>query len=196
MGSDVAADEEKLLELVEMVPPLELDSKNETTKCAVPMQSDIPATWHYYDGLIEKNRKIASTASSIKEYAPKRGLVEDMVDEEQDEEDSDGKDSSTEDEDHRSIPHHLIFTHTDNLLDCEVSSSEPSLHTMAHNVRETIKAYRQVWGDDMEYDFLADAECRKAIYEAEPELLAYYDDYEGMLKGDICRSAFLYLNGG
>ena len=97
-------------------------------KCEVPEQSDIPATWHYYDGLIKKNRKIASIASSIKEYAPKRGLVEDIT-EQQDEKDSDGKDVSNKDVDQHYIPHHLIFTHKDDLLDCEVSSSEPSLHT-------------------------------------------------------------------
>jgi len=164
-------------------------------KCEMPEQSDNPATWHYYDGLIKKNRKIASLAQNVTEYAPKRGLVEDIT-EQQDEKDSDGKDVSIKDMDQHYIPHHLIFTHKDDLLDCEVSSSEPSLHTMAHNVRDTIEAYRQVWGDDMEYDFLTDVECRKAIYEAESELLAYYDDLDGMFKGDICRSAFLYLNGG
>eukprot|EP00986_Skeletonema_menzelii_P007380 scaffold2892_cov118-Skeletonema_menzelii.AAC.3 len=85
-------------EVVEEVPPLELEGEGDITKCEVPEQSDIPATWHYYDGLIEKNRKIASIASSIKEYAPKRGLVEDIT-EQQDEKDSDGKDVSNKDVD-------------------------------------------------------------------------------------------------
>ena len=163
-------------------------------KCDVPEQSEIPG-WLYYDGLIKKNRKMASMARNIEEYAPKRGLVED-IDIEQQEAEENGKEVINKNVDQHSIPHHLIFTHKDNLLDCEVSSSEPSLHTMAHNVRDTIKTYRQVWGDDMEYSFLTDVDCRKAIYEAEPELLAYYDHLEGMFKGDICRSAFLYLNGG
>jgi hypothetical protein len=67
---------------------------------------------------------------------------------------------------------------------------------MAHNVRDTIKAYRTVWGDDIEYSFLTDVECHEAIYEAEPELLEYYDGLQGMFEGDVCRSAILYLNGG
>ena len=167
-------------------------------KCDVPEQSDIPDTWHIYDELIKKNRKMASMARNVKEYAPKRGLVEDIIEQQDaEDEDSDDKDTSKDkDMDELFIPHNLIFTHEDNLLDCEVSSSEPSLHTMAHNVRDTIGAYRQVWGDDMEYTFLTDVDCRKAIYEAEPKLLAYYDRLPGMLKGDICRSAYLYLNGG
>ena len=74
--------------------------------------------------------------------------------------------------------------------------SEPSLHTFAHNVRDTIKAYEKVWADDLQVTFLTDVECRKALYEAKPELLKYYDDLEGMFKGDLCRSADLYLNGG
>jgi hypothetical protein len=168
-------------------------------KCDVPEleQSDNPAAWNYYDGLIEKNRNIASLARSVKEYAPKRGLVEDMIiDAELQEDDEDDEEVTNKDETQSFIPRRLLFTHKEDLLNCDVSSSEPSLHTMAHNVHDTIKAYSEVWGDDMEYDFLTDVECRKAIYETEPELLAYYDDLEGMFKGDICRSAYLYLNGG
>ena len=202
MSSDEVEDEEDDEELIELVEKVvfELEGEDVVTNCDVPEpeQSDIPATWQYYNELIKKNRKIASLARNVREYAPKRGLVEDII-EQQDAEDEDsenGKDVSVKDVDQRFIPHHLVFTHRDNLLDCDVSSSEPSLHTMAHNVRDTIEAYRQVWGDDMEYNFLTDVECRKAIYEAEPELLAFYDDLEGMFKGDICRSAFLYLKGG
>ena len=150
-------------EPIEVVEEVAFDFNS---KCDVPEQSDMPG-WLYYDGLIKKNHKMASVARNVEEYAPKRGLVEDRIE---------------QDMDQHPIPHHLIFTHKDNPLDCEVSSSEPSLHTMAHNVRDTIKTYRQVWGDDMEYSFLTDVDCRKAIYEAEPELLAYYDHLEGMLK--------------
>ena len=170
-------------------------------ECDVPEleQSDNPAAWNYYDGLIEENRNIASLARSVKEYAPKRGLVEDsLIDAElQDQEDDeDDEDVTNKDEAKSFIPRRLLFTHKEDLLNCDVSLSEPSLHTMAHNVHDTIEAYRGVWGDDMAYDFLTDVECHKAIYETEPELLAYYDDLEGMFKGDICRSAYLYLNGG
>ena len=119
-----------------------------------------------------------------------------MEDIELQEDEEDNEDGSNKDDAKTFIPRRLLFTHKEDLLDCQVSSSEPSLHTMAHNVHDTIKAYSEVWGDDMEYDFLTDVECRKAIYKTEPELLAYYDDLEGMFKGDICRSAYLYLNGG
>jgi hypothetical protein len=123
--------------------------------------------------------------------------VEDiLIDAELQEDDEDDEDVRNKNEAKSFIPRRLLFTHKEDLLNCDVSLSEPSLHTLAHNVHDTIKAYSEVWGDDMEYDFLTDVECRKAIYETEPELLAYYDDLEGMFKGDICRSAYLYLNGG
>ena len=165
------------------------------TKCDPGTLSYLDATWLHYDELIKKNRKIATLARNIKEYAPKQGIVEDII-EQQDSDDRAGEDADIKNVDQHFIPHHLIFTHKKNLLDCEVSSSEPSLHTMAHNVRDIIKTYRTVWGDDMEYSFLTDVECRDAIYEVEPELLVYYDGLQGMFKGDVCRSAILYLKGG
>ena len=160
-------------------------------ECKVPKQRNAASasSWSYYDGLIEKNRNTASLARSVQEYTPRRELDDDLaLEEDRDEED-----------DKSFIPHRLVFTHKDNLLDCDVSSSvesEPSLHTFAHNVRDTIKAYEKVWADDLQVTFLTDVECRKALYEAKPELLKYYDDLEGMFKGDLCRSADLYLNGG
>lgn len=160
-------------------------------ECKVPKQRNAASasSWSYYDGLIEKNRNTAFLARSVQEYTPRRELDDDLaLEEDRDEED-----------DKSFIPHRLVFTHKDNLLDCDVSSSvesEPSLHTLAHNVRDTIKAYEKVWADDLQVTFLTDVECRKALYEAKPELLKYYDDLEGMFKGDLCRSADLYLNGG
>ena len=189
--------EEELIDVEEVDGPFELDDW--VRECDVPEleQANNPAAWNYYDGLIEKNRHIASLARSVKEYAPKQGLVADTLIDAELQEDEDDEDFTNNKNEAKSfIPRRLLFTHKENLLVCEVSSTEPSLHTMAHNVRDTIKAYSEVWGDDMEYDFLTDVECRKAIYKTEPELLAYYDDLEGMFKGDICRSAYLYLNGG
>jgi len=197
MSSHDPEEEEELIDVEEVDGLFELDDW--MRECDVPEleQSDNPAAWNYYDGLIEKNRHIASLARSVKEYAPKRGLVEDtLIDAELQEDEEDNEDVSNKDEAKSFIPRRLLFTHKEDLLNCDVSSTEPSLHTMAHNVHDTIKAYSEVWGDDMEYDFLTDVECRKAIYETEPELLVYYDDLEGMFKGDICRSAYLYLNGG
>jgi hypothetical protein len=189
-------EEEVFIEVEEVVNLFELEGANVTTRmCDVPEQSDNPAVWSYYDRLIEKNRNTASLARHVEEYAPKLRLDDIVVEQEGQQEDEGDNGFGVEDEVGSFIPYRLVFTHKDNLLDCEASLSEPSLHTMAHNVYDTIKAYSEVWGD-VEYDFLTDVECRKAIYEVEPELLAYYDGLEGMLKADICRSADLYLNGG
>jgi hypothetical protein len=196
--SEGAEEDDEMIDVEEVSRPFEFVDWTMARECDAPEpeQSDNPAAWNYYDGLIEKNRHIASLARSVKEYAPKRGLVEDILIDAELQEDEDDEDVTNKNEAKSFIPRRLLFTHKEDLLNCDVSSSEPSLHTMAHNVHDTIKAYSEVWGDDMEYDFLTDVECRKAIYETEPELLVYYDDLEGMFKGDICRSAYLYLNGG
>jgi hypothetical protein len=169
--------------------------------CDVPeheqLKLDKADSWGYFDELIEKNRETVLLARGVEEYTPKRdfgNLEQHAHDSPEDKED--GVDDNLEPS---SIPHRLIFTHKDNLLDCDVSSSvnsEPSLHTYAHNVRDTIKSYKEVWGDDMQVTFLTDEDCRRALYDTEPELLAYYDDLAGMFKGDLCRSAELFLNGG
>ena len=62
---------------------------------------------------------------------------------------------------------------------------------------DTIDAYKKEWADDdVEVTFLTDEDCRIALSEVEPEFLEYYDDLAGMFKGDLCRSASLYLDGG
>lgn len=149
-------------------------------ECQVPAEVSDKFPWKYYDSLIETNRKTGELARSIKEYVPKR-------------------DRASSEKQSR-IPHRLIFTNNINLLDCNLSSSstsEPSDHTLAHNVYDTINAYKKEWAsDDVEVTFLTDKECVEAISDVEPELLKYYDDQPGMYKGDICRVAYLYKYGG
>lgn len=146
-------------------------------ECHVPADT---FPWKYYDNLIETNRKTGALARSIKEYVPKR--------------------DSTSSEKQSLIPHRLIFTNKINLLDCNLSSSstsDPSDHTLAHNVHDTINTYKKEWAsEDVEVTFLTDKECIEAISDVEPELLKYYDDLVGMYKGDICRAAYLYKYGG
>jgi hypothetical protein len=169
-------------------------------ECDVPehkqLELDKAASWGYFDEMIEKNRETVLLARSVEEHTPIRdfGNLE-QHEHESREDKEDGGNYNLE----PSIPHRLVFTHKDNLLDCDVSSSvnsEPSLHTFAHNVRDTVKSYKEVWGDDIQVTFLTDEDCRRALYETEPELLTYYDNLAGMFKGDLCRSAELFLNGG
>lgn len=157
------------------------DVSYQNRECAMPKNT---ADWNYYDGLVNKNRHTVKVARSVKKYAPKYELVEDQ--------EEDGDDSIDE-LGVSQIPHRLLFTHKDNLLDCSVSSSEdsaPSLHTMAENVHDTIKIYQNLW-PDVEVAFLTDADCRKTLSVVEPELLKYYDELDGMFKGDLCRAADL-----
>ena len=50
-----------------------------TTKCDPGTLHCFDVTWLHYDELIKKNRKIATLARNIKEYAPKQGIVEDII---------------------------------------------------------------------------------------------------------------------
>ena len=183
-------DEEKLeetwLEMTnELILDLEVVEQNEETHRTL-RECDIPedtVTWKYYDSLIDSNRQTAALARSLEEYVPPEPV-------------SSGEEDS-------SIPRRLIFTHKLNLLDCDVSSSintDPGYHTLAHNVHDTINAYKKVWAaeddDDIDVTFLTDEDCVQAISEVEPELLKYYDGLEGMFKGDVCRIAYLYKYGG
>jgi len=184
--------EEAWLELVQEfeLSMLSKSSSHTNEVCDVPNT----VSWKYYDSLIEKNRNTAALARSIEDYAPKRGFKEAEFAEEGEE------DEHATSEEESSIPHRLIFTHEHDLLDCGVSSSidsDPSLHTLAHNVLDTIDAYKKEWADDdVEVTFMTDEDCRIALYEVEPEFLEYYDGLAGMFKGDLCRSASLYLDGG
>ena len=180
-------------EELEDVPDASISIVDEPRTCDVPkVENTATAAWSYYDGLIDKNRNTVATARSVEAYSPKHKLEFDE-DLELDDEGESGEDESA------TIPHRIVFTHKENLFSCDVSSSvesEPSLHTLAHNVRDTISAYKKVWPDDTEVAFLTDIHCRKALFVVEPKLLDYFDSLEGMIKGDLCRAADLYLNGG
>ena len=175
-------DQRSDLEEAEMVLEKQKSLTDHRTRreCQVPAEVADTFPWKYYDSLIDTNRKIGALARSIKEYIPKR-------------------DSASQKEQSR-IPHRLIFTNKFNLLDCNLSSSitsDPSDHTLAHNVQDTIYLYKKEWAtEDVEVTFLTDKECVEAISEVEPKLLKYYDGLKGMFKGDICRVAYLYMNGG
>ena len=172
----------------ELILDLEVEQNEETHRTL--RECDIPedtVTWKYYDSLIDSNRQTAALARSLEEYVPEP--------------------VSSGEEDSCPIPRRLIFTHKLNLLDCDVSSSintDPGYHTLAHNVHDTINAYKKVWAaeaeedddDDIDVTFLTDEDCVEAISEVEPELLKYYDGLEGMFKGDVCRIAYLYKYGG
>ncbi len=184
--------EEARLELVQEfeLSMLSKSSSHTNEVCDVPNT----VSWKYYDSLIEKNRNTAALARSIEDYAPIRGFEEaEFAEGGEEDEHATSKEES-------SIPRRLIFTHKHDLLDCGVSSSidsDPSLHALAHNVLDTIDAYKKEWADDdVEVTFMTDEDCRIALYEVEPEFLEYYDDLAGMFKGDLCRSASLYLDGG
>ena len=154
------------------------DHRTSTSReCHMPADALL---WKYYDSLIDTNRKTGALARSLEEYVPKR--------------------DSTSLEEQSLIPHRLIFTNKFNLLDCNLSSSiisDPSDHTLAHNIHDTINLYKNEWAsEDVEVTFLTDEECVETISEVEPELLKYYDGLEGMFKGDVCRAVYLYKNGG
>ena len=139
--------------------------------------------------MVDKNRETAAAARNVKENAPKNGFA---LDNDEDEDDESAESALQ-------VPRRLVFTHKENLLDCAASSSassDPSLHTMAENVRDTIQQYKKLWKDDMEVAFLSDQDCREALNAVKPDLLQYYDDLPGMFKGDLCRAADLFSNGG
>jgi mannosyltransferase OCH1-like enzyme len=90
------------------------------------------------------------------------------------------------------IPRRLLFTYKSNLLEIK----DPPL--LYNNVENTIRKYREAWGDpDAPVWFLDDDDCRSAIYAARPNLVTYFDrEPHGSWKADICRVAALYLTGG
>jgi hypothetical protein len=99
------------------------------------------------------------------------------------------------------IPHILWFTYETNIL----LSKEPNL--FYQNVLRTIDAYNQTWNkgvpkheninNELQVRFLDDPECFQIVQEAYPELSIYFaQETNGAFRGDICRAAALYLNGG
>jgi Glycosyltransferase sugar-binding region containing DXD motif len=90
------------------------------------------------------------------------------------------------------IPHRMIFTAKENLLE----TKEP--RHLYENVIHTINVYRDAWKEtNATVWFLNDTECREYIAEADPMLLPIFDgEQDGSYKADICRVAVLYLHGG
>ena len=153
--------------------------------CKVPKDTPNTLSWDYYSGLVNKNQLTAKLARGIEEYKGAKSKA--MA----------GTAGSEEGEE-AVIPHRLLFTDKENILDCSISasiSSPPDLYMLAENVRATIRAYQDVL-PDAEIVFLTDTDCRKALNDLKPELLEYFDNLEGMFKGDICRVADLLVNGG
>ena len=124
-------------------------------------------TWNYYNALVDENAKIARYARS---YTP-----------------SPDKPPHGEEQTGGRIPHRLIFTHKRNLFDCANSASattKPELHNLAENAKATINAYKAIW-PDLEYVFLTDDDCIRALNETEPDLIGWFNSgLEGMSQCD------------
>jgi len=97
----------------------------------------------------------------------------------------------------KEIPHILWFTHRQNILDTQ---DPPDLYK---NVQNTIDSYRKLWGiNGTEVNFVDDEMCEENIKSSlkwtdAQILLDYFHNVpKGEYKGDICRVASLYLEGG
>jgi mannosyltransferase OCH1-like enzyme len=101
-----------------------------------------------------------------------------------------GGDNKNQDED--TIPHQLLFTYSQNILE----TKEPSHYY--ENIQNTIKKYREAWNEpNAPVVFLDDVECLALIKQHEPNLIKpYQQESYGAYKGDICRAVALYQTGG
>lgn len=90
------------------------------------------------------------------------------------------------------IPHNLVFTYKNNIL-----QTERPAH-FYKNVQHTINEYRSAWDDaEAPVIFLDDPACVSNITSVFPDLVKYFKrERYGGYKADICRLAFLYLHGG
>ena len=103
------------------------------------------------------------------------------------------------------IPHILWFTYSHNLLE-----TKDPVH-FYNNVRHTIDTYVTFWNatntsttttsttttQQTQINILDDAQCLEYIHEVEPLLTKPFESLtRGDLKGDLCRTAALYLHGG
>jgi hypothetical protein len=90
------------------------------------------------------------------------------------------------------IPHHLIFTYKDNILETHMP---PLLY---QNVLATIAAYRRAWNEPhAPVWFLTDTDCELALGHVSAEMLNLFAfEANGSFKADMCRVAALYLVGG
>ncbi|CAJ1951446.1 unnamed protein product [Cylindrotheca closterium] len=92
------------------------------------------------------------------------------------------------------IPHRLIFTYKNNMLETKYPTD------LYNNVLNTIQVYADEWNkavEEMDVMFIDDAMCLELIPKVEPRLLKYFQlEPLGSFKADICRVAALYLYGG
>ena len=90
------------------------------------------------------------------------------------------------------IPHHLFFTHKENIL----LTKNPQKFYL--NILKTINSYKKVWADpNATITFMDDSDCIAEIKRARPELVDYFrNETQGDYKADTCRIAALYNHGG
>lgn len=110
------------------------------------MSSPMLSSWNYYTNISYEN---SAMATRVRNHTSDPIPVED------------GK-----------IPHRLIFTHKKNLFLCENSatnSTSAPIYNLAENAKATVNAYAKIWSD-LEYVFLTDDDCAKAVEEVLPTL--------------------------
>ena len=93
------------------------------------------------------------------------------------------------DESKPQIPHRIVFTHQDDLLDCSNLASKSTLRqlfNLAENAKATINAYARIWPN---LQFIL-------INQTEPDLIQCFESLPGMHKANLCRAADLTLHGG
>jgi len=89
------------------------------------------------------------------------------------------------------IPHTLFFTYKYDILE------RGTPKRFYDNVMNTIDKYRNALSNDTIVRFLTDDDCRALIEVAEPRLVVHFNrETLGMHKGDICRIAALFEEGG
>lgn len=126
------------------------ESKQMTlSRCYAPEST--PA-WNYYSALVDANHKTAELVSSVTEGPP-------------------GQENGEEE---GRIPRRLIFTHKNNLFDCDISKRSPEHLSLAENAKATVRAYRRIW-PDVEYVFLTDGDCIDALNRTEPGLIPWFN---------------------
>ena len=134
-------------------PPAE-PAATSLPSCPRPMHNN--TAWKYYIDLPQANAALASNVRNLTTHPVHR---------------------------HESnIPHRLIFTHYVDLFNCshwESNTTSPQLYNLAENARATLNAYKKIW-PDLEYKFLMDDDCIKAINETEPGLVGWFNALDGM----------------
>ncbi|CAJ1929105.1 unnamed protein product [Cylindrotheca closterium] len=94
-----------------------------------------------------------------------------------------------------SIPRRLLFTYSKNLL------HEKTPKHLHDNVQHSIQVYADAWGIEdqshVEVLFYTDKECIELLKQVEPKYLPIFQtETFPAYRGDICRTAALYLYGG